>query len=429
MKKTVIIFMMFTSILLVAQEKLTLSKAIFIGLENNYDLRISRMNVEISDKNNSWGRAGRFPTIDVSVTSVNRFNHDVDANSDVETNNIAPSASLNWVLFNGFNIFHTKNKLEDQYELAKGYYAVSVENTIQAIILAYYDVLFQKEKLTVFSELSQLSKDRFDRVEAGNKIGSKVTYDVLQAKTAWLEDRANYLSQKLNFDNSVRKLNLLIGEKRDKNYSEFDEFTTEVNSYLLDDLTSKMLENNRTLKNQYINEVITERDIDIARGQMYPKINLSAGYNYLNSKRKINILPSTTSKSYDYYGNLSLSLNLFNGLNTRRSLEIAKIQSEISNVKTEEMIHTLSNTLTQLLELYNIQKDLLEVANESLTAAKLNLKISEEKFKNGAINSFNYRDVQIIYLNAALQKLRSIYNLINTDTQLARLTGSIITEK
>ena len=120
--------------------------------------------------------------------------------------------------------------------------------------------------------------------------------------------------------------------------------------------------------------------------------------------------------------------DLFDGLNTRRSLEIAQIQSKVSKIETEEIIHTLSNSLIQLLELYNIQKDLIQVADENLAATKLNLEISEEKFRNGAINSFNFRDVQIIYLNASLQRLASIYNIINTETQIARLTGSIINE-
>ena len=106
---------------------------------------------------------------------------------------------------------------------------------------------------------------------------------------------------------------------------------------------------------------------------MYPRLSLNAGYDFLNSNRKIAGLPKTTADSYDYYGNLTLSLNLFDGLNTRRSLEIAKIQSEISKIETEEMTHTLTNVLTQLMELYNIQKDLLEVAEENLAATKLNL--------------------------------------------------------
>lgn len=420
------ITILFCTTAITAQNKLTLSEAINIGLENNYNLRISQKSVEISDANNSWGTAGRYPTIDISVSSINRFDSNDDA--DITTNNIAPSAQLNWTLFNGFRIFNTKYQLEDQFELSKGFNAVAVENTIQSIVLAYFDVLLQKERLTVFEELESLSNDRFKRTEASKEIGGAVTYEVLQAKTAWLEDRSSLLSQKLNYDNSVRALNLLIGEKDDKVYTELDDFTTELNNYDFEDLLNKMLSSNKTLRNQYLNEIISEREIDIARGGMYPRLSLNAGYDFLNSNRKISGLPKTTAESYDYYGNLTLSLNLFDGLNTRRSLEIAKIQNEISKIETDEMTHSLTNILTQLFELYNIQKDLLEVAEENLAATKLNLQISEEKFKSGAINSFNFRDVQIIYLNASLQRLNSIYNLISTDTELARLTGSIISE-
>jgi len=426
-----IIFVFFTLCLagiVFAQNKLTLSDAINIGMENNYNLRISNKNVEISDENNSWGTAGRYPTIDISVSSINRFDHSNDPSTDITINNIAPSAQLNWVLFNGFQIFNTKSKLEDQFKLSQGFNAIEIENTIKSIVLAYYDILLQREKLAVFDELERLSKDRYERSETSREIGGSVTYEVLQAKTAWLEDRSNYLTQKLNYDNSIRSLNLLIGEKTDKKYDEFDQFTTELNSYDLEELKQKMVSSNKTLKNQYLSEIIQEREIDIARGGMYPQISLNAGYEYLNSTKKTNSMPKVSSDSYDYYGNLTMSLNLFNGLNTRRSLEIAKIQSEISKIETEEIIHTLSNSLSQLYELYNVQKDILTVSEENLKAAKLNFQISGDKFKSGAINSFNYRDIQIIYINASLQKLNAIFNLISTDTELARLTGSIVSE-
>lgn len=420
------LLLVFISGSLVAQNRLTLVDAISRGLENNYGLRISSKQLEISDENNSWGAAGRYPTIDLGVASINRFDH--NDNADITTNNIVPSAQLNWVLFNGFKIFNTKSQLEDQYKLAQNNNAVQIENTIQDIILSYYNVLLQKDRMNVFKELESLSLDRYQKAEASREIGGSVTYQVLQAKTAWLEDRSSYLSQKLNYDNSIRSLNLLIGEKSDNKYEELDEFKTELNEYSLEDLLNKMFESNKTLKNQYLNEIISNRDIDIARGGIYPKLSLNAGYDYLNSRTKIDGFPETKANSYDYYGNLNLSLNIFDGFNTRRSLEIAQIQSEISKVQTEEITHTLTNTLTQLLELYNIQKDLIVVAEENLAATKLNLQISEEKFKSGAINSFNYRDVQIIYLNASLQHLNSIYNLISTNTELARLTGSIISE-
>jgi len=50
----------------------------------------------------------------------------------------------------------------------------------------------------------------------------------------------------------------------------------------------------------------------------------------------------------------------------------------------------------------------------------------EEKYRSGVINSFNFRDVQLIYLSAALRRLQSIYNLIDSKTQLTRITGGFL---
>jgi len=67
------------------------------------------------------------------------------------------------------------------------------------------------------------------------------------------------------------------------------------------------------------------------------------------------------------------------------------------------------------------------VAEAGIESAELNLEISKEKYLNGSINSFNFRDVQLIYLNAAFSRLSAVYNLIDAHTELLRLTGGILT--
>jgi hypothetical protein len=42
------------------------------------------------------------------------------------------------------------------------------------------------------------------------------------------------------------------------------------------------------------------------------------------------------------------------------------------------------------------------------------------------INSFNYRDIQLIYLNASIRRLQAVYNLISSRTQLTRITGGFL---
>jgi outer membrane protein len=416
-----------------AQSDLSLANAIQKGLENNFGIRIARQNVKIAANNNTWGTAGRYPTLDIGLNLNNTYNND-PGSVDPETrdrfmfNSLSPYINLKWLLFNGFSIKITKAKLAYLNRISEGNAAIAVENTVQAIVLAYYKVLLEREKLAVVEEVQTLSKDRYDYVRSKKEVGAAATYDVLQAKIAWLNDTSTVLLQQVNVKNALRNLNLVLGEPAETMYNLVDTFTVKMHEYQLDDLLEKLLENNKTLRNQYVNQAILKKDIALQRSAIFPTISLNSGITRIGSRIKYENIPAVNSVSYDYYVNFSVSLNLFNGGNTRRAIANAKIQEKIGHLQIEEMELTLGNVLRTTFELYNVEKQLLTVAEERIKSAKLNMDISGEKFKAGAINSFNYRDVQLIYLNAAIGKLEAIYDLIDTHSELMRLTGGVISE-
>ena len=105
---------------------------------------------------------------------------------------------------------------------------------------------------------------------------------------------------------------------------------------------------------------------------------------------------------------------------------MARINEGVAKVEIREMDHALTNELFNLFDYHEVRIELLNVANENLEAANLNLSISEEKYRSGVINSLNYRDIQLLYLNAAVRRLRAIYNLVNSRTQLTRITGGFL---
>lgn len=409
-----------------AQEQLTLTDAIAKGLENNYGIIIAKGNQQIAEINNNWGTAGRYPYINLSGGDNNSYTiNDGDNSSQIR---LSAGASVNWTIFDGFSVRINKTRLEELENLSMNNTAIMVEGTIQSIILAYYDVLLQKEKLKTFEEVMSLSKDRYEQAEARKNYGSAVTYDVLQAQNAYLSDRGGYLLQEVRFKNSKRDLLYLMAVKDDIDYDLVEVFEAVETEYSIADLRAQMIQNNKSLQNQYVNQRMLENAIASAKSNFSPALNFAGGVTDNYTGNKMGESSMNWNNAATFYGNFTLSWNLFSGGNRKRAVTIAEIDKEIGEVELQDIQHDLDNRLANLYEFYLVQKELLEVARENLEAAELNLQISQDKFDVGAINSFNFRDVQRIYLQAAQGELEAVYAFIDAQTSLLRLAGVIVQE-
>ena len=418
--------MLFCAGSLSAQKDLNLAQAVEIGLEKNYKIQIVRQSEKIADLNNTWGNAGQYPKVEFNFRSNNK--KDYNENDDFRQNVLSPSIDLTWTLFDGFAVSIRKDKFNDLAALSKGNTIVAVESQIQLIILAYYKTLMEQERLAVSKKIKELSEDRYGNEKVASELGTKGSYELLLAKNAFLEDKSNYLTQQVNYNNTVRDLNFLLGVEESTQYIFTDAFITNVTDYRLADLIDKMFANNNNLKNRYMQEAIQKRDIEMARSNYYPRVSLGAGAQGNKFIQKHDVAPKLDNKSHNLYANLSLNCLIFNGNANRRALQIAKIEEEISKIETADLKHSLTNTLAQNFELYELRKELFDLAEENLSATEINMQLSKEKYESGSINSFNYRDVQISYQNASLGRLTAIFNLIQSKTTLVRMTGGILSE-
>lgn len=422
----ILIILFFSALTVGAQETLSLTDAITKALENNYGIIVARGNEEISAIQNNWGTAGRYPYINLSASDNNSYN--IQEGDDNITNRFNGGATLNWTLFDGFSVRINKTRLDELESLSTNNTATLVEGTIQSVILAYYDVLLQKEKLANVQVVMELSSDRYDREEQRKQYGSAVTYDVLQAQNAYLEDRANYLLQEVAFKNSKRNLAYLMAEEEAIDYEFTGTLQPILEEYTLADLRGQMLENNKTIQTQYINLRLLDNEIAAAKSAYSPSLNFNGGVSGTATRFNPEGMDASWSNSATLYGNFTLSWNLFSGGNRKRAVQIAEIDRELADVEMTDIQHDLNNRLANLYEFYQVRKELLVLAEENLQAAELNLQISREKFESGAINSFNFRDVQQIYLNAAQGELQAIYYFIDAQTSLLRLAGVIVQE-
>ncbi len=416
-----------------AQQPLTLAGAIAKGLENNFQIRIAGQNFNIAALTNAQGTVGRWPSITMGLNNINRYDNTPELDStnfsfkrdDTYSNSLTPYVNVRWLLFDGLSVTMNKQKLDLLEEYSAGYSAIVVENTLQAIILGYYNALLEQERQRVLNEVKNLSGDRYRYETMRKELGSSVTFDVLQAKNSFLSDSTNYLLQELNVKNAFLRLNLLLGEPPSVQFSLTDSFQVELQQYILTDLMEKMLSSNTNLLNQYVNQEILKKSVRISKSDLWPTLSMNAGMDLTQGWYDFNKNEANTYL-FDYYANFSLSFNLFNGGNTWRAIKTARINEQIGTLQMQELKQTLENLLVTQFELYRIRQQLLQVAQLNMESAQLNMQIATDKYRNGTINSFNFRDVQLIYLNAASKKLNAIYDLIDSQTELLRLTGGII---
>lgn len=421
-----IIFLFSTVQLTSAQDQLSLQDAIARALENNYGIIVSEGNQQMAEINNTWGTAGRYPYIGFSAGSNNSYT--ANEGNNVTSNRLNAGVNLNWTLFDGFSVRINKTRLDELENLSKNNTAIMVEGTIQSVILAYYDVLLQREKLTTIKEVLSLSEDRYKQMEDRKSYGAAVTYDVLQAQNAYLSDRATYLLQEVSFKNSKRNLSYLMADKENIDFDLTEEFKAIPTEYILADLEAQMIANNKSLQNQFVNQRLLENAIASAKSTYSPSIDFRSGITGNSNRNQLQDQDASWANSANFYGDITLSWNLFSGGNRKRAVQIAEIDKELGLVEIEDVRHDLKNRLANLFEFYLVQKELLTVARENLEAAKLNLQISQEKFDSGAINSFNFRDVQTFYLRSAQGELEAIYAFIDAHTSLLRLAGVIVQE-
>ncbi|MFT7030581.1 MAG: outer membrane protein TolC [Marinoscillum sp.] len=432
-----------------AQQPLTLSEAIGIGLERNYNIQLEQKNVQVSANNNTWGEAGALPTISLNLTQNNIITDNVKTAGpfqlqDITLNNsLSPSANLTWTIFNGFKVNMTKRRLDQLQAESEGNASIVISNTLQSIILGYYLSVMEQSRLEEFAKQLKLSADKYEYVKAGMEIGTKTSTDILLEEGNYLSDSVSYINQMLAFKSATRNLNVLLGkDDLTEAYLFTDTIAEDFPRYELENLKSKMLNNNADLKKQYITQALLGTNIGIARADRYPSLSLSAGASdnrsrvdlskasFPNGDGTFSDGPSDPRNAVtnNYFANFTLSYALFNGGKINRAIKNSIIQEDIGNLRVDQLKNKLSVDLLDAYDRYEIRRQIYAINKRREASAKANLAYSTEKFRNGSINSFDFRVVQNNYLSASTLRLQALYDLMDTKVMLMRLTGGLVEE-
>ena len=414
-----------------AQDTLELSSAIMIGMENNFNIKISEGQRQITTNDNTIGNAGFLPILGATAsqrytienTSQTFISGDEQNRDGAKSNTFSAGAVFNWTLFDGTTMFHTKHRLEELEKQGIALTKSVIQNVAAQIAKEFYTVALEQIRLELLAENIGLSEDRMEIAKNKYEFGKASKMEYLQAQVDLNRDKSNYMIQQERLAASKTTLNELLG--RDVTLDYYVVFDPELNTSLQYEELSAALEKNNPELLAAGYELNASRLVQKELfGDRIPSIGLNVGYNYGKSEAQAGFLLNRKSSGINY--GVSASWNLFDGFNLNRRIQNAKINAENSKFNYEAIKLSLERELYSVFISYqnNIQLREMELAN--LEVARENNEIAIERYQVGNSSPLELREAQITLLEANLKRLDAAYYVKTGEIDLLLIAGLLM---
>lgn len=415
-----------------AQDTYDLSSFINRVLEENYEIRIQRNFENIATNNNRLGNAGFLPTVDAEVTASKSFNntHQILSNGTINegknsvSNNLNAYAIVNWVIFDGFKMFAKKQQLNLLAQLSTIDTKYFLEQTINDVSIAYYQLLANKDLLKNFRNMLDISRYRYKLEKKKLEVGASNALPYNQALVDYNIDSLAVLSS----ETTIRSIEIQLSQYANLNPELPLIFAPDtIRSQVIfdrDSLMAEAFEANRDLKRSMLEEIIAEKNVRIQQADYYPEINIYGQYNYSKLSNEVGFLTQN-----DVYGpqiGLSVRFNLFNGGNDKREVVNEKYNSENASFQREN-IQTLIRS--SVLDRYNQYQSLIQrlaLATDNAKVARRSLRIAGAQFEKGVINGYEFRQTQLTLILSENRVIQLELELKTLEIELNRLRGRLL---
>ena len=423
-------FIFFYIVLLVQGQKvLTPEEAVSIALKNNYDVLVSRVSADINKTNNTAGNAGMLPQIGIIATDNYGWNNvysnlssgTVINNSNAHSNSFTGDIALNWDLFDGGKMFVTKKKLGEIETLGEIQFQDNVNQTLYNVILAYYDVVRQKQQLASVREVIRYNEERVKILQASFNAGLVPKTDLLQSQIDLNVYLENAILQETVIATSKRILNQWLSRDPETPLEVIDSIEL---SYVPDkeELVKKLFSVNTQV-------LSSEKQVDIAKlsvkelvAQRLPWLTFNAGYNFLQSDNPAGTV--VKNRTYGPQVGGSLTLPLFYGGNIGREIKIARLQQKSSNFAFESAKIGVSTQLQNALTEYDHALQLLNLEKDNAVLAKENLTIAMHRLRLGQTTSLEIRQAEESFVQSLTRMILFQYSAKVSETKLRMLISA-----
>jgi outer membrane protein TolC len=413
-----------------AQEKLSLSDAVKIALQNSYDIKLVENSATIAKNNNSYGVAGALPTVSSTLnnnntqTTINQTFPDPSRNttrSGVEGSTVSGNLSVSMILFNGFRIAATKSRLESIEKQTAATLQNQLLNTSSIVMQQYYNVVRQEAFLKTIQKSIEASEQRVAIVKTRQDVGVANQADVLQSNidlNALIQARQNQL---VVIDQAKADLYNSMVVPATSNYS-LDESIMVDQNIKMAEVEAKMkdhplLQSAQQLIN--VNQFIEKE----TRAIMYPTLRANTGYNYNSNQSGAGFI--LLNESYGTFIGVNLALPIYNGGASKRAYTNAKIATQSAKLQLENATLDLNTELFKTYKNYlnSIKQAPIEQENFKMSQELLGLVM--QKYQLGQATMVDVKQAQQSFETAGFRLTSLQFTAKIAEIELKRLSNQL----
>jgi outer membrane protein TolC len=417
--------------LLMGQQRLSLDDAVQEGLVKNYQLLVAKNETEMSSQNITYGNAGFLPSVsaygaldksylDAQVKVISGSELD---NKTAEARVTAAGIKAEWVLFDGAGMFVEYEKLKSLWKISNLETRITMEQVVYDIILAYSDIIRQKELFAACKQRLESSKLRYSIAHKKLDSGLGSEQEWLQSHVALQADSTALITQTAELSKSKISLNRLLASDIQR------DFITDDSICLIqipepEQLRASSLELNNLLKINTEQVMYSKLEEKSLKSEQYPRLLLTGSYNYFENNTEAAFI-----KYNRYLGpqvGINVGIKLFDGLKLKRSLQNARINVQNKELLLQDVQLYVSALIGETYLDYRSLMQTIGLGKERLRLAQKNLDIAIKAWQVGVISSVQLRVAQDDLFLASSDLVNAYYQVKVKETELLSISGVLI---
>ncbi|MCM1021435.1 MAG: TolC family protein [Muribaculum sp.] len=421
MKKTIILIAASLIAMHSYAEVWSLEKCVSYAIEHNINVQLRGNEVESGKLSVAQAKSRFLPTLNGYANQSWSFGRGITSDntySNTNTSNTSLGLQMNLPVFDGLNtvrqIEYTKASLAaafEQFEAAK-------DDVTLNVLAAYLQVLYSKEMKEVAKHQVELSTFELGRQKALLEAGKIPEVDMLEAESQLAQDKYSMeqaendcrlalidLAQMLNLSNVVD----FDVEPLDKSSNYTELMATPEQVY------AQAININHTVQASRLSVSAADKNVSLAKTGYIPSIsfNASLGSNYYTlSGHRSQSFNQQMKNNFSKGLGFSLSVPIFDALQTRNSVKRAKVQKVTAQLQQQQVEQELFKSIEQAyMRADGAQKKLKSALVAENATAKAFTAMSE-KYGIGRATPTEYQQSKTKALRAKAEALQAHFELI-----------------